>query len=500
MLLIHPPAAKVCEPPAGIAHLAGTLRAHGSPCTVLDANLECLLFLMTTARPAGDAWSRRACRNMGANLAALRSPQLYTNPARYQRAVADLNHLLEIAGRRQNLVVNLANYQDENLSPLKSSDLLRAAETPQNNIFFPWFSSRLSEVLAEKSPGFVGFSLTYLSQAITTFSMIGYIKRHYPGLPVILGGSLLTSWMRNPAWRDPFAGYVDHLIAGQGELPLLTLLQIKDRGHRRPDYSDLPRDAYLAPGFILPYAASFGCYWRKCSFCPETAEESPYSALTVVRALEDIHQLAAENSPVLLHFLDNAVSPALMRGMVEEGPHLPWYGFARITPALTDPDFCRGLRRSGCRMLKLGVESGDQTVLDTMGKGIDLDIVSRALTALKSAGIATYVYLLFGTPAESLAEARKTLDFVVRHNTDITFLNLAIFNMPVCSSEAASLQTDGFYEGDLSLYTNFTHPRGWDRKEIRRFLDQEFRRHSLIAPILRKDPPLFTSNHAPFFC
>jgi hypothetical protein len=34
---------------------------------------------------------------------------------------------------------------------------------------------------------------------------------------------------------------------------------------------------------------------------------------------------------------------------------------------------------------------------------------------------------------------------------------------------------------------------------IRQFLDKEFRRHPAIAPILRRDPPVFTSNHAPFF-
>jgi hypothetical protein len=34
---------------------------------------------------------------------------------------------------------------------------------------------------------------------------------------------------------------------------------------------------------------------------------------------------------------------------------------------------------------------------------------------------------------------------------------------------------------------------------VRRFLDREWKRHPLIAPILRRDPPIFTSNHAPFF-
>jgi len=34
---------------------------------------------------------------------------------------------------------------------------------------------------------------------------------------------------------------------------------------------------------------------------------------------------------------------------------------------------------------------------------------------------------------------------------------------------------------------------------VRRFLDHEFRREPAVAAILRNDPPLFTSNHAPFF-
>ena len=297
----------------------------------------------------------------------------------------------------------------------------------------------------------------------------------------------------------PFSGLVDHLIAGPGEGPLLTLLQREDRGERRPDYSGLPRDTYLAPGFILPYSASFGCSWRRCSFCPENAEKTPYIAVPTETALENIRHLAEVTRPALLHFLDNAMSPSLMQALIREDFNIPWYSFARVSTALTDAGFCRDLHRSGCRMLKLGIESGDQPVLDAMEKGIDLDMMARALTALKTAGIATYVYLLFGTPAESLAQARKTLDFVARHHEAITFLNLAIFNMPICSREAAGLKTGGFYEGDLSLYTDFRHPLGWDRKKVRRFLDQELRRHPLVAPILRNDPPLFTSNHAPFF-
>jgi radical SAM superfamily enzyme YgiQ (UPF0313 family) len=505
MLLIHPPVAKPCEPPAGIARLAGFLRGHGCPCTLLDANLEGLLSLLTAPPEATGTWDRRACRNLITNLTAIRNPDLYTRPDRYQRVVADINRVLAMAGRPYEAAVGLANYQEVGRSPLKSSDLLLAAERPAENIFYRYFARRLPALLAEKKPELVGFSLNYLSQALGTFAMVGFLKKHYPGLSVVLGGSLVTSWLKNPAWDDPFAGLIDHLIAGPGEEPLLALLggpreTAASQQHRPPDYSDLPRAAYLAPGFILPYAASIGCYWNKCSFCPEKAEGNPYLPLEPDLVLDDIGSLVEGTGPVLLHFLDNAISPALLKALAVRSPGISWYSFARISPLLVDVDFCRALRKSGCVMLKLGLESGDQGVLDAMHKGIDLAMVSQTLTALQKAGIATYVYLLFGTPAESIDAARRTLVFVARHNRAITFLNLAIFNMPICSPEAQTIAVSKFYAGDLTLYTDFTHPRGWNRKAVRRFLDQEFKRHPAVTPILRRDPPLFTSNHAPFFC
>lgn len=57
----------------------------------------------------------------------------------------------------------------------------------------------------------------------------------------------------------------------------------------------------------------------------------------------------------------------------------------------------------------------------------------------------TYVYLLFGTPGEAEIEVRKTLDFVVRHEDCIGFLNLALFNMPIYGPEARQGETRTFF-------------------------------------------------------
>jgi radical SAM superfamily enzyme YgiQ (UPF0313 family) len=184
---------------------------------------------------------------------------------------------------------------------------------------------------------------------------------------------------------------------------------------------------------------------------------------------------------------------------VDQPLEVPWYGFSRVTHSMADPDFCKGLKGSGCAMLQLGLESGDQGVLDALGKGMDLTLASLALKNLKDAGIGTYVYLLFGTPAETLTEARKTLEFTVRHGPMIDFLNLAIFNMPAHGPDAENFENADFYEGDLGLYKGFVHPKGWERKSVRQFLEREFKKHPVVRTILRRTPPHFTSNHAPFF-
>jgi len=150
-------------------------------------------------------------------------------------------------------------------------------------------------------------------------------------------------------------------------------------------------------------------------------------------------------------------------------------------------------------MLKLGIESGDQDVLDKLEKGIDIETASVVLKNLKHAGIAAYVYLIFGTPAETEAGARKTLEFTVKHSDSIDFLNLAIFNMPACGKTNSGVKTREFYEGDLSLYTDFIHPDGWDRRRVRLFLENEFTKHPAVSKIIKNEPAVFTSNHAAFF-
>ena len=498
MLLIHPPLAKPSEPPPGLARLAGALSAHQIRYSLLDANLEGILFRLKSPVTASDSWTVRASRHVLEHLESLQNGRAFENLDRYKRAVNDLSRVLQKAAPHFMGSLTLANYEDRQMSPLRIEDLLRAAEESDKNPFYDYFSERLDGLIREEAPTLVGFSVNYLSQALCAMAMAGYIRKKDPSAKIIMGGGLITSWLAANR-SNPFAGLVDELVAGPGEEALLSHFGKKADRRYPPDYEGFKNLPYLAPGFVLPYSASSGCYWSRCAFCPERAEGRPFQPIPPGQVLSDLKPLIRRTKAKLVHLTDNALSPSLLKYLAAHPLTVPWYGFVRISRELTDPDFCRALRHSGCVMLKVGLESGDQAVLESMGKGITLEEASQMLKNLKDAGIAAYVYLLFGTPAENRERAGKTLDYVVVHQEEIDFLNLAIFNMPVHGPEAEVMETGDFYEGDLSLYRQFKHPLGWDRSLVRQFLDREFKRHPAVAAILRREPPYFTSNHAPFF-
>ena len=505
MILIFPPVVKPCEPPGGLALLSGALKKHNIDHRVYEANIEGLLFLINSKIKPESSWTKRALAHRQENLEGLKNYSLYENFDRYKQKLFDINKLLNEALLSKRFKLTLADFKDEKLSPVKSNDLLLAAENFKENPFYNYFEACLRARIENSDSDYIGISLCYLSQAITAFALAGWIKHNFKTKKLIFGGGLVSTWMSMPDFKNPFSGLIDILVKGEGEEAILSACNIKGDCLSRysPNFDFVQWDSYMAPGRIIPFSTSRGCYWRRCKFCPEKAEKTQYTPVKISEAIKDLNNLSIRYRQDYVHFIDNAISPAFMKALVKNKSYnrtpFSWYGFARIRKELQDCDYLQALKQSGCVMLNLGLESGDQAVLDNMGKGIDLDVASNVLKACKTIGIKTYVYLLFGTPQETEESAEKTLAYVLRHASFIDFMNLAIFNLPKFSEEADHLKVSQFYDGDLSLYYNFEHPHVWDRKKVRVFLFKKFKKNSLLAPIVLKNPPFFTSNHAMFF-
>jgi len=350
MLLIYPPVTRPGEPPAGIARLKAALDFSGIKATVLDANLEGLLYVLQAPVQPKDTWTRRAVKSSARHLEALRSGRSFRDHATYSRIVRDLNRLLEVYSAPFNARISFGDYSAAALQPVRTAGLLRSAEQHEQNPFYSYYRARLPQMLEDQAPEWIGISVSYLSQALCAFALIGYLKQLAPHVRIVLGGGLITSWMRRPGVRLEFSGLVDAFIEGPGEEQICRLAGVDHTSRKKeyePDYKAFDLDRYIAPGRIIPYSASQGCYWQQCKFCPERAEGNEYHPLPLAIAASQAQKLCREYRPALLHLLDNAISPALLTRFTSNAPGTPWYGFARVTPELQDEDFCRALRKSG---------------------------------------------------------------------------------------------------------------------------------------------------------
>jgi len=503
MLLIHPPGARAGEPFPGPARLAGALKSAGAPCFVWDASLEGLLFLAEQALPVpGDTRRNRAVKNREAVLSGLSGPEGYRNFDRYRQLAEYLDTLLPSHSRGDRWDITPSNYTDAFRDPLEPGDLAAAAENPEESPWFPWFSRRIPELMKEGFPAGpprrAGISFSFLSQALPGMALAGFLRREYPEMEIFFGGGLITSWIRRFGSLPFLRPWADRVEAGAGEDEVAPGRRKDALTH---DFSDVHGLPYLSPGLVLPFGSALGCPWRKCTFCPETCEQNPYQPLGARRSLKEMRFLGELYGPVLFHITDSEISPALLKGLAEGGVGVPWYGFARFSSLLEDPQFCRRLALAGCRMLALGLESADPAVLKAMNKGIDLKNVPGILENLKAAGIGTYVYLLFGTPGEDESAALRTRDFTAAHAHLMDFISPALFNMPLGPGADSGTVSEGpgLRSAPLSLYRDFEHPRLWNRDRVRRFLTADFRGTPEIRAVLNRTPPFFTSSHAPFF-
>jgi radical SAM superfamily enzyme YgiQ (UPF0313 family) len=412
------------------------------------------------------------------------------------------------------------------LSPLSSADLAAAAAIPAR-VPLAAELAQAAAALLQEDPGLIGISATYLSQALPACALAGLLRqRGYRG-KLVLGGGLVTSWAQQLHPASPLFRTWDGLVVGPGEAAAEALAQgegLSDApgllaptlgiwnpvpGGRNaplcfePAPEDLPWNRYLAPGPILPLAASRGCYWRRCAFCPEAAQDrQPFRPARADQLIAAILRAREGVGTERVHLTDDAVPLPLLRRLARglRGEGVRWYGFVRLEPALKEPTLARELAEGGCAMLQLGVESASQRLLDRMGKGIQAADAAPILRNLAEAGIRTYVYLLFGLPGETLTEAHETLDWTHGHAPWITFLNLARFHLPrgslLDSRPEAALVQDPEGE-DLSLYRP---PRAGEEPAGRpgyRVL-AEARRDPALRAIAYRAPPGFGANHAAF--
>lgn len=94
--------------------------------------------------------------------------------------------------------------------------------------------------------------------------------------------------------------------------------------------------------------------------------------------------------------------------MVAEKMDLTWICSARVG---LDRRILRLMKQAGCHLIKMGVESGDQAILDRIKKGITLEEVEETFSLCRELGIHTHAHFMVGHPGETKETIRKTVEF-----------------------------------------------------------------------------------------
>jgi len=178
-----------------------------------------------------------------------------------------------------------------------------------------------------------------------------------------------------------------------------------------------------APYPMVTMTTSRGCPFH-CSFCvyPQTFTGRRFRLRSINEVLDEMEfVLGAFPEAKSIFFEDDTLTAnrkrciELAEAIIERGLKIPWVANSRID---LDLDTLVKLKTAGCRELCVGFESGDQKLLDSMGKGIKLDHMFRFMQDAKKAGIFIHGCFMVGFPGETREGALRTIDLAIRLKPD----------------------------------------------------------------------------------
>lgn len=311
----------------------------------------------------------------------------------------------------------------------------------------------LKRKVASFRPNLVGVSSTSLDfpGALEAFRAV---KKFSPQIKTISGGPYGSLCSKKIMAEKT----IDYLLIGEGEkaLPNLIASLGKKRGFNKvkgliyktprgraktgskpelignldalpfPQWDLFPLDDYRVRGRLtLPLITSRGCPYS-CIYCTSWKIHGKKfrfrSPKNVVDEIEnDIERYDTRD----FSFLDDNF--ALNKGraleicqeIVKRKLRINWMCAQGIRADTVDKKLLRAMKKSGCQMVAIGVESANQDVLDQMKKGETVEIMRKAIKEAKTVGLRVKAFFIVGGPGDSLEKTKKSIQFFKEAKVDI---------------------------------------------------------------------------------
>jgi anaerobic magnesium-protoporphyrin IX monomethyl ester cyclase len=163
--------------------------------------------------------------------------------------------------------------------------------------------------------------------------------------------------------------------------------------------------------FSLNVVTTRGCPY-KCNWCAKPVYGNTYHVRSPANVLAELRLLRERYAPDHFWFCDDILGlksrwlVAWSDAVATEGLRTPFLCQTRAD--LMTEENVRALARAGASEVWLGAESGAQSILDAMDKGISVEQTRDAVARLRAHGVRVGLFLQFGYPGEGWNEVQAT--------------------------------------------------------------------------------------------
>ncbi|HAH31254.1 MAG TPA: hypothetical protein DCL44_02950 [Elusimicrobia bacterium] len=305
-------------------------------------------------------------------------------------------------------------------------------------------AASLKDTLLKLKPEYIGITCTSATygQAI---QIANISKEILQGIKVLVGGthvsSLIEETLRNKCFDYVFAGEADLSFAeflrgtDPGAIDGIAFLDVEGRLRFRrnkdflknmddlppPDYTLYDLSEYRVSSLhaknnpVVWLETSRGCPFN-CQICNKVVHGQtfrPKSALKVISDIEYLLKLGVQE----FHITDDGFTSDVRRAeeicdlIIEKKLKFTWACVNGIRVDRVNEGLLKKMRQAGCYSISFGIESGNQKVLDNLGKGITLEQIRSSVGMAKAAGLEVFGFFIFGFEDDTEETMRDTINF-----------------------------------------------------------------------------------------
>jgi radical SAM superfamily enzyme YgiQ (UPF0313 family) len=314
---------------------------------------------------------------------------------------------------------------------------------------------RLKLKIQQVQPDLIGISMMTLLHR-ETYKLIEEVKKVFPEIAIVVGGPHVSTFRENTLRQCPA---IDFGITQEGEMTLIELCQgVKYANIRgfiyrqngqliytddRPFIMDL--DSLAFPKYEkfglgkyitdeIPLLTSRGCPY-KCIYCPvkttigrrfrarssqHVAEEIQYWYEKGKRhfgIVDDNFMLIKERVLHLCQEIDNR----RLRNLELRCPN-------GVRADQCDRELLIKMRNIGLKYLAIGVEAGNDKILQRINKGERIEVIRQAIENACSLGYEVILFFLIGSPSETRQDIEDSVNIALSYPVfDAKFYNLVPF-------------------------------------------------------------------------